>query len=179
MISVILDYQNTKNEVTKTKQAWNEMNQTKKWFLHINVPKNSFKENADDEMFHFSLFSFEVISTYCVYVYFFRVWMSSCCLFTPTCQQQGIEKLNDFSECFFVKIFQQARKWIVKSDQNSFDIKKIMAGSRRSIQKLLDRHKLQIARELDPSQSAILTQLTKKGVIISEEERQILVWFIR
>ena len=50
-----------------------------------------------------------------------------------------------------------------------------MAGSRRSIQKLLDRHKLQIARELDPSQSAILTQLTKKGVIISEEERQILV----
>ena len=56
---------------------------------------------------------------------------------------------------------------------------KIMAGSRRSIQKLLDRHKLQIARELDPSQSAILTQLTKKGVIISEEERQILVWFIR
>ena len=54
-----------------------------------------------------------------------------------------------------------------------------MAGSRRSIQKLLDRHKLQIARELDPSQSAILTQLTKKGVIISEEERQILVWFIR
>ena len=83
------------------------------------------------------------------------------------------------SECFFVKIFQQARKWIVKSDQNSFDIKKIMAGSRRSIQKLLDRHKLQIARELDPSQSAILTQLTKKGVIISEEERQILVWFIR
>ena len=155
------------------------MNQTRNSFLHINVSKNSFKENADDEMFHFSLFSFEVISTYCVYVYFFRVWMSSCCLFTPTCQQCWTEKLNDFSECFFVKIFQQARKWIVKSDQNSFDIKKIMAGSRRSIQKLLDRHKLQIARELDPSQSAILTQLTKKGVIISEEERQILVCFIR
>ena len=81
------------------------------------------------------------------------------------------------------KIFQQTRKWIVKSDQNSVDKKKsprkIMAGSRRSIQKLLDRHKLQIARELDPSQSAILTQLTKKGVIISEEERQILVCFIR
>ena len=49
-----------------------------------------------------------------------------------------------------------------------------MAGSRRSIQKLLDRHKLQISKELDPSQSAILTQLTKKGVIVSDEERQIL-----
>ena len=160
------------------KQAWNEMNQTKKWFLHINVPKNSFKENADDEMFHFSLFSFEVISTYCVYVYFFRVWMSSCCLFTPTCQQHWTEKL-DFWVFLCEKYFNRQENELSKVIKIVLIEKKspikIMAGSRRSIQKLLDRHKLQIARELDPSQSAILTQLTKKGVIISEEERQILV----
>ena len=82
------------------------------------------------------------------------------------------------------KYFNRQENELSKVIKIVFDIKKnppikIMAGSRRSIQKLLDRHKLQIARELDPSQSAILTQLTKKGVIISEEERQILVWFIR
>ena len=49
----------------------------------------------------------------------------------------------------------------------------IMAGSRKSIQKLLDRHKLQISRELDPGQSAMLSQLSKKGVLNAEEERQI------
>ena len=49
-----------------------------------------------------------------------------------------------------------------------------MAGSRKSIQRLLDRHKLQISRELDPSQSGILSQLSKKGVINSDEEKQIL-----
>ena len=48
-----------------------------------------------------------------------------------------------------------------------------MAGSRKSIQKLLDRHKLQISRELDRSQSGMLSQLTKKGVINMDEERQI------
>lgn len=49
-----------------------------------------------------------------------------------------------------------------------------MAGSRKSIQKLLDRHKLQISRELDPSQSAMLTQLSKKGVINVDEEKQLI-----
>ena len=49
-----------------------------------------------------------------------------------------------------------------------------MAGSRKSIQRLLDRHKLQISRELDPGNSGILTQLSKKGVINSDEERHIL-----
>ena len=145
------------------------------------MPKNSFKENADDETFYFFSFQFQsdiYILCLCLFFSSLNVKFLSFHTHMPT-----TEKLNDFSEFFFVKIFQQARKWIVKSDQNSFDRKKsaikIMAGSRRSIQKLLDRHKLQIARELDPSQSAILTQLTKKGVIISEEERQILVWFIR
>jgi hypothetical protein len=49
-----------------------------------------------------------------------------------------------------------------------------MSGSRRSIQKLLDRHKLQIARELEPGQSAMLNHLTKKGVLTADEERQLV-----
>ena len=50
-----------------------------------------------------------------------------------------------------------------------------MAGSRKSIQKLLDRHKLQISKELDPSQSGLIAQLTKKGVFSADEERQLMV----
>ena len=50
-----------------------------------------------------------------------------------------------------------------------------MAGSRKSIQKLLDRHKLQISKELDPTQSGLITQLTKKGVLNSDEERQLML----
>ena len=50
-----------------------------------------------------------------------------------------------------------------------------MAGSRKSIQKLLERHKLQISRELDPGQSGILTQLVKKGVLNAEEESKIRI----
>ena len=50
-----------------------------------------------------------------------------------------------------------------------------MAGSRRSIQKLLDRHKLQISKELDPSQSGLIGQLTKKGVFSVDEEKQLML----
>ena len=50
-----------------------------------------------------------------------------------------------------------------------------MAGSRKSIQKLLDRHKLQLSKELDPSQSGLITQLTKKGVFSADEERQLML----
>ncbi len=49
-----------------------------------------------------------------------------------------------------------------------------MAGSRKSIQKLLDRHKSQLARELDPQTSSVMTTLTKKGVLNTEEERILL-----
>lgn len=50
-----------------------------------------------------------------------------------------------------------------------------MAGSRRSIQKLLDRHKLQISKELDPSQSGLIGHLTKKGVFSVDEEKQLML----
>ena len=46
-----------------------------------------------------------------------------------------------------------------------------MAGSRKSIQRLLERHKLQISRELE--HSGILAQLVKKGVVNHEEESKI------
>ena len=46
-----------------------------------------------------------------------------------------------------------------------------MAGSRKSIQRLLERHKLQISRELE--HSGILTQLVKKGVVNHEEESKL------
>ncbi len=44
-----------------------------------------------------------------------------------------------------------------------------MAGSRKSIARLLDRHKTVLGRELDPTNSQVLSHLVKKGVMSGEE----------
>ena len=41
-----------------------------------------------------------------------------------------------------------------------------MAGSRKSIARLLDRHKTVLGRELDQTNSQVLAHLVKKGVLI-------------
>ena len=49
-----------------------------------------------------------------------------------------------------------------------------MAGSRKSIARLLERHKTVLGREMDPTNSQVLAHLVKKGVL-SPEEQHILV----
>ncbi len=49
-----------------------------------------------------------------------------------------------------------------------------MAGSRKSIARLLDRHKTVLGREMDPTNSQVLAHLVKKGVL-SPEEQHLLI----
>ena len=46
-----------------------------------------------------------------------------------------------------------------------------MSGSRKSIARLLDRHKTVLGRELDPTNSQVLAHMVKKGVLSLEEQR--------
>ena len=49
-----------------------------------------------------------------------------------------------------------------------------MSGSRKSIARLLDRHKTVLGREMDPTNSQVLDHLVKKGVL-SSDELQVLI----